>query len=238
MELGILPGGRGQRRPAPASASDSAGNGRRDGSVSVLNVVYSFALSASDVRAIADRDGFEAVAPIAQLAASRLFGERWSTFLSIAFGLMLLVDSERLCVDRAAGRVCHGPGRPVSIAGRQVVAQARRHPPSRPAFRWRRPGVALDGNTGKHHRLRGCRPLDFLDAGDELDLCLALARPDLPRPFRTPGYPVTPAIYLLSTAALTLATFHDRPAVSFYALVSILAGIPFYYIWKSMAPVA
>ena len=28
-------------------------------------------------------------------------------------------------------------------------------------------------------------------------------RPDLPRPFRTPGYPVTPAIYLFLTALLT-----------------------------------
>ncbi len=36
-------------------------------------------------------------------------------------------------------------------------------------------------------------------------------RPDLPRPFRTPGYPVTPAIYLFLTALLTLATFYERP---------------------------
>ena len=28
-------------------------------------------------------------------------------------------------------------------------------------------------------------------------------RPDLPRPFRTPGYPVTPAVYLAMTALLT-----------------------------------
>ncbi len=55
-------------------------------------------------------------------------------------------------------------------------------------------------------------------------------RPDLTRPFRTPGYPVTPAIYLFLTALLTAATFHDRPKVSCYALVSILAGVPFYYI--------
>ena len=59
-------------------------------------------------------------------------------------------------------------------------------------------------------------------------------RPDLPRPFRTPGYPVTPAIYLFLTALLTAATFHDRPAVSTYALLSILAGIPFYYLWQDI----
>ena len=60
-------------------------------------------------------------------------------------------------------------------------------------------------------------------------------RPDLPRPFRTPGYPFTPAVYLFLTALLTVATFLDRPRVSAYALLSILAGIPFYYVWKAMS---
>ena len=61
-------------------------------------------------------------------------------------------------------------------------------------------------------------------------------RPDLLRPFRTPGYPVTPAIYLFLTGLLTMATFLDRPKVSSYALASILAGIPFYYIWQGKSP--
>ena len=49
-------------------------------------------------------------------------------------------------------------------------------------------------------------------------------RPDLPRPFRTPGYPVTPAVYLFLTGLLTLATFHDRPEVSCYALAEHPGG--------------
>jgi APA family basic amino acid/polyamine antiporter len=58
-------------------------------------------------------------------------------------------------------------------------------------------------------------------------------RPDLPRPFRTPGYPITPAAYLLLTGAMTLAAFSQRPLVSSYALLSILAGVPFYYLWQN-----
>jgi APA family basic amino acid/polyamine antiporter len=58
-------------------------------------------------------------------------------------------------------------------------------------------------------------------------------RPDLPRPFRTPGYPVTPAVYLFLTALLTLATFYEKTEVSTYALLSILAGIPFFYFWRA-----
>ena len=57
-------------------------------------------------------------------------------------------------------------------------------------------------------------------------------RPDLPRPFRTPGYPVTPAVYLGLTGMMTLAAFSQRPLVSGYAVLSILAGVPFYYLWR------
>jgi APA family basic amino acid/polyamine antiporter len=57
-------------------------------------------------------------------------------------------------------------------------------------------------------------------------------QPELHRPFRTPGYPLTPAVYLILTALLVVATFLDRPRVSCYALLSILAGIPFYYLWR------
>ena len=56
--------------------------------------------------------------------------------------------------------------------------------------------------------------------------------PDLPRPFRTPGYPLTPAVYLGLTSLLTVAAFYQRPQISAAALGSILAGIPFYYLWK------
>src|SRR5262249_31476843 len=59
-----------------------------------LNVVYALALSAADVRAMIDAPtnqvGAEAVAPIALIAAGRLFGTHLSPAFSIAIGLMLL----------------------------------------------------------------------------------------------------------------------------------------------------
>ena len=60
---------------------------------------------------------------------------------------------------------------------------------------------------------------------------LRYKRPDLHRPFRTPGYPVTPAVFLIVTAALTVAAFVSRPEVSTYSLLSIAAGVPVYYLW-------
>ena len=44
-------------------------------------------------------------------------------------------------------------------------------------------------------------------------------QPELPRPFRTPGYPIVPAIYLAGTALLTAGVFYERPVVSSIGLV-------------------
>jgi basic amino acid/polyamine antiporter, APA family len=56
-------------------------------------------------------------------------------------------------------------------------------------------------------------------------------RPDLPRPFKTPGYPLVPAIYLVGTGLLTGAVIYESPIVSSISLLTIAAGAPVYYIW-------
>ena len=61
---------------------------------------------------------------------------------------------------------------------------------------------------------------------------LRIRRPDLPRPFRTPGYPVVPAIYLVSTLALVVAACIESSEAAFASLASIAAGVPFYYGWR------
>jgi APA family basic amino acid/polyamine antiporter len=60
-------------------------------------------------------------------------------------------------------------------------------------------------------------------------------RSDLPRPFRTPGYPLVPAVYLSGTGLLTSAVFYERPVVSSISLLSIAAGLPIYYLRTSAA---
>ena len=92
---------------------------------------------------------------------------------------------------------------------------------------------ALDRLIRESDHLRGRWALDLFDARGELDLRSALETPRLHRPFRTPGYPVTPAVFLLVTGLLTVATAREHPRVSVYAVVSILAGVPFYYVWQS-----
>ena len=57
-------------------------------------------------------------------------------------------------------------------------------------------------------------------------------RPDLDRPFRTPGYPVTPAVFLVMTAPLTVATAREHPWVSLLRYRQHPRRIPLYYLWQ------
>jgi basic amino acid/polyamine antiporter, APA family len=55
--------------------------------------------------------------------------------------------------------------------------------------------------------------------------------PDLPRPYRTWGYPVVPGIFVAGGFALTVNLWLARPGRSTIGLLLILAGLPFYRHW-------
>ena len=59
--------------------------------------------------------------------------------------------------------------------------------------------------------------------------------PDLPRPFRTPGYPVTPILFVLSAAAIVINTIATQPKNVVFAIVLMVLGIPAYYVWRARA---
>ncbi len=63
-------------------------------------------------------------------------------------------------------------------------------------------------------------------------------RPDLPRPYRTFGYPVVPILFLAGAAVLELTTLWDNPAQSFEGILLILIGLPFYFYWRRRAGAA
>jgi basic amino acid/polyamine antiporter, APA family len=58
--------------------------------------------------------------------------------------------------------------------------------------------------------------------------------PDMPRPFRTWGYPVVPGLFLAGAAALTINIWIDRPVRSSIGLAIMLSGLFFYRYWKSV----
>ena len=57
-------------------------------------------------------------------------------------------------------------------------------------------------------------------------------RPDMPRPYRTLGYPVVPGAFVLGIACLIVSTLVKSPRESLLGLGLIALGLPFYFYWK------
>jgi basic amino acid/polyamine antiporter, APA family len=59
------------------------------------------------------------------------------------------------------------------------------------------------------------------------------ARREYPGSVRMPGYPVTQIIYILTGVLILFLSYLERPMESSVATLTVLAGIPAYYIFKS-----
>lgn len=57
-------------------------------------------------------------------------------------------------------------------------------------------------------------------------------RPNAERPYRAWGYPVVPALYILSAALILAILFVYRPATTFPGLVIVLVGVPVYFAFR------
>jgi basic amino acid/polyamine antiporter, APA family len=205
-----------------------------------LNAVYAFALSADDIRALVnDPDhpgGLNAVKPIAKLAAERLFGPRVAQPFSVAIGLFLLssLSAYILTGPRVVCAMAHAGQFPAS-AGR-LTARAQT------------PAIATALQSGWALILLWTGSFESIVFYASVGLAifsmltissvyvLRVRRPELPRPFRTPGYPFVPAVFLLMNSALSVTAFVQRPEESGLSLLSILAGVPCYFLWKRGRP--
>ena len=55
-------------------------------------------------------------------------------------------------------------------------------------------------------------------------------RPDLPRPYRAWGYPVTPLLFLLLSGWTLVFILRDKPVESVYGLATLVVGLGFYFL--------
>jgi APA family basic amino acid/polyamine antiporter len=67
-------------------------------------------------------------------------------------------------------------------------------------------------------------------------LVLRKRRPDLPRPYRTAGYPLVPVLFVLAAIILIISTAVERPRESAMGIGLIVMGLPFYLYWKRRLP--
>ena len=56
--------------------------------------------------------------------------------------------------------------------------------------------------------------------------------PDADRPYKTFGYPVLPALYIVLAAAISIDLLIYKPQYTWPGLIIVLLGIPVYFLWR------
>ena len=57
-------------------------------------------------------------------------------------------------------------------------------------------------------------------------------QPDLPRPYKTWGYPVVPAVFIIASSGILLNTLLEKPVEALAGILLTALGIPAYMYWK------
>lgn len=195
-----------------------------------LNVVYVYAL---DPKAVTQMSKAQ-VEPIAALAAQRLFGPRVAAPFSVAIGLGLLASVSALILT--GPRVYYAMARD----GLFPAMAARLNPKTQT------PNAAIIAQmicslvllfTGTFEQI-----LTYTGVGLSISsffvilavFVLRVRQPGMMRPFRVPLYPLPPLLFLATVLWMIVFAFQSRPDWSTISLVSILAGIPVYYIGRQI----
>jgi APA family basic amino acid/polyamine antiporter len=72
----------------------------------------------------------------------------------------------------------------------------------------------------------------FYALGAAAVIVLRIKRPNAVRPFRVPGYPLTPLLFVAAAIALVINTVVAQPRVAATGLAMVLAGAPAYWYWR------
>jgi APA family basic amino acid/polyamine antiporter len=72
----------------------------------------------------------------------------------------------------------------------------------------------------------------FYALGAACVFVLRRTQPDAERPFRVPGYPWTPLLFIIAAAALVANTIATQPARAATGIGVVLLGLPVYFIWR------
>lgn len=59
-------------------------------------------------------------------------------------------------------------------------------------------------------------------------------QPDAVRPFRVPGYPITPLLFVAAAAAVVVNTVVTQPGRAALGLIVTAVGVPFFFVWRAV----
>ena len=190
-----------------------------------LNLVFAYAVPLADV-------GFDNAELVPKMAVGNLFGPRASNVFSVLLGLTFLATVSAFVIT--GPRIYYAMARDglfPSIAGH--VSSKGRIPVYAMLAQSMCAVIILfvtDFQNLYQYASVGLSLFALLFVGAVY--VLRFRRPDLERPFRVPGYPFVPAIFMTVIIFMAVFAFKQWPKPSIYSLGSILLGIPVYYIWS------
>lgn len=76
----------------------------------------------------------------------------------------------------------------------------------------------------------------FYALGAACVFVLRRTRPTAERPFRVPGYPWTPLLFIVAAAALVAKTIATQPGRAAVGIGVVLLGVPVYFAWRAANP--
>jgi len=80
--------------------------------------------------------------------------------------------------------------------------------------------------------------LPFWVLGVGAVLVLRRTRPELPRPYRTPGSPIVPLLFMVVMLALLVNSFAEHLASTAWTIGAVAVGIPVYFGWRRLSQTA
>jgi len=189
----------------------------------VINAAYFYSLSISEMQGV-ERIAEKAVSELAGAGAGSLVA---STVAVSTFGCnaAAVIGMSRICYAMAAD------GMFFRVASRVHPVYRTPHVAILITCGW----SALLTLTGTYEQLFTYvtfASVLFFVAGGLAIFKLRWSKPDVPRPYRTWGYPVVPAIFVIGCGALVYNTLIERPTESIVGLGLVLLGIPFYWYWR------
>jgi APA family basic amino acid/polyamine antiporter len=66
-------------------------------------------------------------------------------------------------------------------------------------------------------------------------MALRRSEPNAVRPFRVPGYPATPLLFVIAAVLLVINTIATQPGISSIGLGFVALGAPVFFIWRALA---
>ncbi len=192
-----------------------------------LNLVFAYAVPLAEV-------GFDNAERVPQLAVENLFGPRAARVFSVVLGLTFLATVSAFIIT--------GPRVYYAMARDGLFPSVAEH-------------LSVKGRVPTYATLLQsvCAIIilfvtDFQNLYQYASVGLSLfallfigavyvlrwRRPEMARPFRVPGYPVVPGIFMVVTLFMGVFAFLQWPKPSTFSLGSILLGIPVYYVWSGV----